>query len=275
MSSGSEAVALAIRIANLKGTRKLTFKNAYLSAFDYLQSRDTSWYEIDYIPCLTCHQKCSRTCDVLNYPLESIDTFVLESFSSMGYGPPKKMMAVLLKHLKKDTTIIANEVTTGIGRTGKWFGYQHYEITPHIVTMGKGLGNGYPISCVLVNQTLAAHVNFKYIQSHQNDPLGCHIALNVIKEITAIEGLEKVSRLYECFKTHLPVKFSGIGLLFSLSFDSKEIATQVFEALLKAGYFTGHYDRFIHLAPSLTLTNQEVIYFCTTLERIIHEITDH
>jgi len=78
-----------------------------------------------------------------------------------------------------DGLIVANEVTTGMGRTGKWFGFQHYDIRPDIVCLGKGLGNGYPVSAVAMGQSIAEkseNSGFRYAQSHQNDPLGCAVA---------------------------------------------------------------------------------------------------
>jgi len=47
---------------------------------------------------------------------------------------------------------MANEITTGMGRTGNGFGFQHYDIQPDIVAVGKGLGNGYPVSAVAMTR---------------------------------------------------------------------------------------------------------------------------
>lgn len=278
LSSGSEAVALAIRIGTMNGRKKLTFKNAYLSAFEELQVRqDNTWFQIDYTPCLTCERACYRQCDVLKVPLEDMDAFIFESFASGAvYRPPHKMMMVLLNHLKDDTKIIANEVTTGICRTGKWFGFQHYPIQPDIITMGKGLGNGYPISCVLVEASLAEKVDFRYIQSHQNDPLGLNIAYEVIKELEMGEYLKRCQTLHECFIKHLPIDtYHGIGMLFSLKLDDPTKAHHVWRQLLKEGFFTGHSGNVIHLAPPLTITKEIIKNFCSTLERILHEISHH
>ena len=66
--------------------------------------------------------------------------------------------------------IVCNEVTTGIGRTGLWFGHQHYDIVPDMIAMGKGIGNGYPVSATAIDdKTLEelASFPFQYMQSHQ------------------------------------------------------------------------------------------------------------
>lgn len=94
-----------------------------------------------------------------------------------------KLVKFLSNEKKHGGIIVANEVTTELGRTGKWFGYNHYDLKPDIITLGKSLGNGYPISAVVMSKEIANLVemkNFGYAQSHQNDPLGCAIANEVI-----------------------------------------------------------------------------------------------
>ena len=79
-----------------------------------------------------------------------------------------------------------NEVTTGVGRTGRWFGYQHYGLAPDIVAIGKGIGNGYPVSVTAFAPRAVDRLGgrpIKYAQSHQNDPLGAGVAREVIRVI--------------------------------------------------------------------------------------------
>jgi hypothetical protein len=81
-----------------------------------------------------------------------------------------------------------------MGRTGKWFGFQHYDIQPDIVSIGKGLGNGYPVSAIAMQREVAWKLEqdgFRYVQSHQNDPLGCSIAREVIAIFRAEGWVEK------------------------------------------------------------------------------------
>ena len=89
-----------------------------------------------------------------------------------------------------------------MGRTGKWFGFEHYRLKPDMVACGKSLGNGYPVSSVTFSaataETFEAN-HFRYAQSHQNDPLGAAVALAVLKEID---------------RTHLVQKCEENGILF-------------------------------------------------------------
>ena len=75
----------------------------------------------------------------------------------------------------KQGIIIVDEITTGLGRTGKWFGYNHFNLKPDIVVLGKSLGNGYPVSAVIIDNWMIKkneESGFMHYQSQQNDKLG-------------------------------------------------------------------------------------------------------
>ncbi len=183
LSSGSEAVDLAIRISKHATGRKrmLTMRDSYLSAFGYFDSKD-DWTFFDWLNGET----------LAECPFEEFAAFVFEPGSSSGFVrfPPKDMIVSIVGKIRSaGGLIICNEVTTGIGRTGRWFGYNHYDILPDIVAIGKGLGNGYPVSCVACSEKTSKNMDetFHYSQSHQNDPLGASVAnevIDVIKKIT-------------------------------------------------------------------------------------------
>ena len=94
--------------------------------------------------------------------------------------------------VKKDNgLVLVNEVTTGVGRTGNWFGFQHYGISPDIVALGKSIDNGYPVSVTVFAQEVMhrlAGAPLKYAQSHQNDPLGAAVAREVVQIVLEQEA---------------------------------------------------------------------------------------
>ena len=135
-------------------------------------------------------------------PFDKIGAFVFEPGGS-GIGfvhfPPRPLVEAIAGRVRASGgLIVANEITTGIGRTGKWFGFQHYDIQPDIVALGKGLGNGYPVSAVAVREETAEKLErggFHYVQSHQNDPLGCAIAREVIAALHEEKLIERGAEL--------------------------------------------------------------------------------
>jgi len=185
LTSGSEAVDLAIRIGKHLTGRKLmlTMNDSFLSSFGYFDSKD-NWVFLDWL-----NNESLSKC-----PFEEIAAFVFEPGSSSGLVrfPPPELITQIANNIRSHNgLIICNEVTTGMGRTGRWFGYNHYDIVPDIVAIGKGLGNGYPVSAVACSEKTAESINhetFHYFQSHQNDPLGACVANEVIHIIDS-EGL--------------------------------------------------------------------------------------
>lgn len=191
LSSGSEAVELSVRIARLINSQGLffTFSGSFLSSHSHsTQPRNVgTWLEFDYSNCFNCHKltDCSKCKYMDNIDFSNISTFVIESALAKDITfPEKKLVQFIVKKIKYNGGIvIANEVTTGLGRTGEWFGYNHLGITPDMITLGKSLGNGYPVSCVILSEEISLKIkdtNFTYAQSHQNDPLGSAVGESVI-----------------------------------------------------------------------------------------------
>lgn len=291
LSSGSEAVLLAIRLAKLisrKG-RILSFSTAYLSAFD-LHRHDNCWVEVDFRNCQSCHfDQCTSKCPYLiEIDFSSITTFIFEPAFNGGVSfPPKKLVTFIVnKIMENNGVIIANEVTTGFGRTGKWFGYEHYDLKPNIITLGKALGNGYPISGVLLDKKVSEQIkmkNFLYVQSHQNDPLGCVVAYEVIEILEDenfinrskivgdffLEELRKIQR-----ESTLVNDVRGRGLMIALELNRSNITENIAKEMLQLGYFIGTTPRLniIRFFPALTISKVDIKNMCDCLLKVIKQI---
>jgi acetylornithine/N-succinyldiaminopimelate aminotransferase len=171
LNSGSEAVDLSITIArHITGRRKIcTIKGSYLSAYGHGIS-STSNKELISIQ-NNDYEKLS------SIDFSDIAAFVFEPGTAWGmisFPSEEFISAIAKKARSKGSLLVVDEVTTGMGRTGKWFGYEHYRLSPDIVACGKGLGNGYPVSAVSLSETMAEAFGknpFRYAQSHQNDPI--------------------------------------------------------------------------------------------------------
>src|SRR4030042_5185501 len=82
---------------------------------------------------------------------------------------------------EKGALMIVDEVTTGIGRTGKWFAYQHFDIEPDIMTMAKALGGGMAIGAMMAKEEIAASlVPGKHATTFGGNAIGCAAAGGVI-----------------------------------------------------------------------------------------------
>jgi acetylornithine aminotransferase len=179
--------------------------------------------------------------------------------------------------------VLVNEVTTGIGRTGAWFGYEHYGITPDIVALGKGIGNGYPVSLAAFGREAVRRLGdrpVKYAQSHQNDPLGAAVVREVVRVIQE-EGLidhgRTMGALLSSGLAALQARAGSIrdvrarGLMIALELDDDPEASftaEVHRELVRRGYIVARRPglNVLRLDPPLTIERADVEGFLEALE---------
>jgi acetylornithine aminotransferase len=259
LSSGSEAVEFAVKVIKAVTDKPylLNLDKYYLSAYGATGNTSSDpWISLDWRACL---QKGQSNYDEIlkDIPFEQIGAFVFEAGNGSGnvWLPPKDLIQVITSRVKEyGGWIVVDEVTVGMGRTGKWFGFEHYGIHPDIIACGKGLGNGYPVSAVGVSRKicdLLEKSSFAYAQSHQNDPLGCAVAKEVIRVINEkglleqatrrgkylLEKLSNLKNIHSCIK-----EVRGIGLLCAIEFkDSidEETVSIIHRRLFDAGFVVG------------------------------------
>jgi acetylornithine/N-succinyldiaminopimelate aminotransferase len=294
LSSGSEAVEFGVQAARRTSGKPLllTFSNSYLSAYGSSGTKSPDqWRLLDWSECSGCdRQECWEDCEqVKALPFDQIGGFVFEPGSSSGQVrfPPNGLVQLLADRTKRnDGLVVVNEITTGMGRTGKWFGYEHYGLEPDIVAIGKGLGNGYPVSAAAMKPEVVEKLEdgvFRYAQSHQNDPLGCAVALEVIrvmKEESLVERSRQVGAIFlEKLKGLVERKpglkeARGRGLMIALEFVSSAgpaVVTQVFQSLFDEGYVVGcsPASDLLRFQPPLTIAEQEIGALVSAIERFV------
>lgn len=289
LSSGSEAVELGVTLAREATGRAgmLTFANSYLCAFGSAgQKPSTDWTLLDPIRSAACPgpTACSEDCrSIAALDFDRTAGFVLEPGSSSGTVdfPERKVVECLADRVKKaGGLVVANEITTGIGRTGEWFGYEHYPVRPDVVALGKGLGNGYPVSAVVVSPEIAERVtanHFHYAQSHQNDPLGCAIAAEVMAVIEEDGLLTRTTKVGDWLLSEIREitagrgsisQVRGRGLHLGIQFKEPDEAIRVHGLLMDRRLLPGLQPQagVIRLLPALTITREELSLFLTGLE---------
>lgn len=294
LCSGSEAVELGIRIARAISHRPLalTFKESYFGAYgDASEKSAESWLLYDRLNCRcnNSEEGCKGTCeDFEKIPFDKIGVFLLEPGSSSGLVrfPSQLLMEKVIEKVQAYGGIVmTNEITTGIGRTGKWFGFQHYGIQPDIVAMGKGIGNGYPVSVTAISNRIAQkleNIKFVYAQSHQNDPLGAFVIKEVISIIEEDNLLRKTVELGNFLlqellklKNDFPLVHSvrGRGLILAIEFKSD--AQKVYEELFKNGYILCKRPNteVLRLDPALTIDLQTIESFLLCFKGILNDLT--
>ena len=165
--------------------------------------------------------------------------------------------------------LIMDEVQTGLGRTGRWFGFQHAGITPDIVTTAKALGNGVPIGAVWATQEVAdAFKPGDHGSTFGGQPLAAAAAREVLRIMTEINAPEMARTKGQTLTKQLLAlpgveSVRGWGLLLGVEINHEGLARrtgpEIAAACLKAGLIVnGITPTALRLAPPITITDQEI-----------------
>ncbi len=287
LCSGSEAIEIARQISrHLSGNNlSMTLHDSYLGAYTSVTNRSKDWYIFDWDECKTCGQndKCDPLCEALQSIPEDISDFVFEPGSASGFVsfPPKTLIQNIVEIIRNNNgKVIANEVTTGVGRTGKWFGYQHYEIEPDLIATGKGIGNGYPVSVAAIHKDTVRALEmkpFKYAQSHQNDPLGAAVVQAVIQEIencdliteAAQKGSRFLSQLESLIDNEIILDVRGRGMMFAMDVANPHVADKIYGELIERGYIIGNRGATFRIDPPLIIKEVEFDAFIDAFKTVV------
>jgi acetylornithine/N-succinyldiaminopimelate aminotransferase len=298
LCSGSEAVEYGVRMAQSVINRPLlmTMTDSYFGAYGSAsRKQEDEWFCFDWAACAACPyaDECDEGCEQwAAIPYAKIGGFVFEPGSSSGLVrfPPEKLIRNIVSVVREnDGLVLVNEVTTGVGRTGIWFGYQHYGVSPDIVAVGKGIGSGYPVSVTAFAPGVIERLGGRpvmYAQSHQNDPLGAAVArevVNVIKEEGLIErGKDIADRLLsglEGIKDRTgkiqEIRSRGLMVAIELKDDPEASFTiRTHRELVRRGYVLGRRPgvNVLRLDPSLTIDQNDIEGFLETFEAVLNDV---
>ncbi|MED1862142.1 acetylornithine transaminase [Fictibacillus nanhaiensis] len=181
---------------------------------------------------------------------------------------------------KEDVLLIIDEVQTGIGRTGKRYAYEHFGLNPDIVTLAKGLGNGFPIGAMLGKRKLAeAFGPGSHGTTFGGNPLACAVSQSVLNIIFHDEFLNEVVRKGKSFKKKLEdylgkfpsvKEIRGEGLLIGIECERAE---EVIVSLEKQGLLTVPAGKHvIRLLPPLNVTDEELSIALNTIQRAFNNM---
>jgi len=296
LCSGSEAIEYGLRTALMVAPRPkiLALADSYFGAYGVAKGQQQDvWTSFDWTGCETCpHQApCDHGCEQWErIPFHEIGVFLFEPGSSSGLVrfPPRKLIDALAERIHDEGGLLmANEVTTGIGRTGTWFGYQHYGFVPDITALGKGLGNGYPVSVSVLSEHVINALGEQpvmYAQSHQNDALGAAVALQVIDSIEENRLIERCKDISEvlldglnslCQQFQVIHEVRGRGLMAAVEFAhdaDPTLAKSLHGQFVEKGYILTHRpgSNVLRLDPCLTIDRVDIDGFLKTFADLLH-----
>ena len=203
---------------------------------------------------------------------------ILETFQ--GWGAifyPKNYVKQIASFCKKNNILLCfDEMQAGFGRTGKKFGFEHYNVNPDMICCGKGMGSGFPLAGLIGSNKVFGNRNLTGMSStHSANPISCAAGLATIKEIqnqNLIKNSHDMGKLLnnglKQIKNNYPNLISGTygkGLIASLIFKNfqkkttKKLADQVSLECLKRGLLVCNTGReSIKLGPPLSINKKKI-----------------
>ena len=169
---------------------------------------------------------------------------------------------------------IADEVQSGYGRSGKFFAFQHYDVTPDIISIAKGMGNGFPIGGILIHPDIESKYGMLGTTFGGNH-LACAAGLavlNTIEDENLIDNVNVISAYFISIAKTIPQikNIKGRGLMLGLEFDF-EIGDLRKELIYKHHIFTGGASnkKLLRILPPLNIKKEHVDQFFDALKKVL------
>jgi acetylornithine/N-succinyldiaminopimelate aminotransferase len=180
--------------------------------------------------------------------------------------------------------LLADEIQSGMGRTGKWFAYQHYGILPDITTLAKPIANGLPMGAMLCTEEAArAFTPGMHGTTFGGGPLACAVAIAVIDTMKQDGVLANICDVGGYFKQQLEslrqrhdciTDVRGMGLMLGLELDSAELATKAAAEMLAQHIIINRTsDTVLRFLPPYVLERKHVAQAIAALDGILTSLT--
>ncbi|MEO7924057.1 MAG: aspartate aminotransferase family protein [Chitinophagaceae bacterium] len=275
-NSGAEAVEGAMKLAKrVTGrTRIISFNNSYHgSTQGALSVIGDEYWRNAFRPLLP---------DIFHLEYNSFDSVeevtaatacvILETVQAEAgiIIPAKEWIQALQKKCKETgTLLILDEIQAGFGRTGKLWGFEHFDIVPDILLLGKALGGGMPLGAFVASKELMDSFMDNPVLGHittfGGHPVSCAAGMAAMQALLDEGWLEEVNKKEELFCSllqHQGIKnIRSFGLWMAVEFDSFETNKKIIDACIKAGLLTDWFlfaPECLRISPPLNISARQI-----------------
>ncbi|MBT0608508.1 aspartate aminotransferase family protein [Aequorivita echinoideorum] len=289
VNSGTEAIEGALKLARRATgrTQLLYANNAYhgntmgsMSVMGF-EARKTAFeplvqdcYPITFNKDVDLQKITSQTAAII---LETIQ-------GGAGFIQPENdyLKKVRARCNETGTLLILDEIQPGFGRTGKLFAFEHFEIVPDILVMGKGMGGGLPIGAFTASHTVMAllqdNPKLGHITTFGGNPVIAAAALATLQELTETDIVQQTLQKEELFrkllKHPLITEVRGRGLMLAAMLETDELATKVILECKNQGlilFWLLFEGRALRITPPLTISPAEIEEGCNILINVLNK----
>ena len=285
VNSGSEAIEGAIKLAK-KATKRaglVSFVDAYHgSSNGALSIMGNEEFKSPFYPLLPetslIRHESFDDLDQINENTAAVFLETIQGEAGIRVPSKRYMQALRERCTKVGALLIFDEIQCGFGRTGKMFAFEHFDITPDILLLAKGMGGGMPIGAFVASNSLMKELSQDPILGHittfGGHPVSCaagSACLSVIQEEELISQVEKKEMLFRKLLNNAEIReIRGKGLMLAVQLRDSEQLFPAIDRCIENGIVTDWFlfcDSAMRIAPPLTITESEIEEAC----RIINE----
>ena len=179
--------------------------------------------------------------------------------------------------------LVLDEIQPGFGRTGKFFGFEHFNVSPDILVMGKGMGGGLPVGAFTAShelmRLLEGQPKLGHITTFGGNPLiaaACLATLREIRDSKLMHQIQTKEALIRRELEHDAIKeIRGTGLMLAPIFENSELANQIVLKSIDKGlmlFWLLWEKKAVRISPPLTITEKEIKKGCAILKSVIDEV---
>ncbi|EDM35873.1 acetylornithine aminotransferase [Pedobacter sp. BAL39] len=174
------------------------------------------------------------------------------------------------------TLLVLDEIQCGFGRTGKMFGFEHFDIVPDILLLAKGIGGGMPIGAFISSTEIMASLTTNPILGHISTfgghPVSCAAGLATLQTILRedlVSGVQEKGDLFKQLLVHPSIlEVRGKGLMIAVEFENFEFNKKVIDACIADGVISDwflHCSNSMRIAPPLIINKDEIETACNII----------
>jgi acetylornithine aminotransferase/acetylornithine/N-succinyldiaminopimelate aminotransferase len=292
-NTGTEAWEAAIKMARLYAakaatpmTKLLAMKNSFHGrTIGSISTTGQDKYRKPFEPAMpdVVFVEFNDVADLARKFDDSVAAIMLETIQGEGgVQPVSQEFLLAARELTKKTgaLLIIDEIQCGLGRTGKWFAYQHYAVTPDIVTIAKPIAGGLPLGAMICTNAVAETMKpGLHGTTFGGGPLACAVALEVLKVIESEGLLAKAKTTGEYFAAKLSAlakkhdcirTVRGMGLMVAAELDSPDVAKATIVAMLEKGFVINRTnEKVLRFLPPFVITNEHVDQLVAALGEVL------
>ncbi len=288
-STGMEAVEFALRVAKVHTAKRgiISFScsmhgksgtTAALSWDNFWQDSPTDVYRL---PSLREATEKNILKKIKSLADKNIAAIIIEPYqcSNGGFSFSQEFYLELVPFCKKNKIlIIFDEILTGFYRTGSLFAFSKYKFVPDIILLGKSLGNGFPVSAVVMRKNIEIKKEMLPRSTFADNPLAAAVVVAVLKQYKKKKWDKKVEQISQIIQeqfmglARLDIKIRGSGACWILELPVKYTKRDFTNYFIKKGLAINQVNNFLRLLPPLIIKPQCLKKACLILKKEISKL---